>query len=37
MNKDTNEISNSGNAKEIFECSIQTAIDAVKKAIELYK
>jgi len=25
------------NAKEIFECPIQTAIDAVKKAIELYK
>ena len=25
------------NAKEIFECSIQTAIEAVKKAIELYK
>lgn len=25
------------NAKELFECPIQTAIDAVKKAIELYK
>lgn len=25
------------NAKEVFECSIQTAINAVKKAMELYK
>ena len=24
-------------AKELFECSIQTAIDAVRKAMEVYK